>query len=337
MRISALAVLLKHQAFNDTLPGLGTTLAAHLEGVDPPKNLGELAQGQLKDRERDRLAAAGTPARRPGRTRPRFARPLAPPIRQRQRAALARAMVRQPAAFLMDEPLSNLDAKLRIQVRDELADLHRRLGATFVFVTHDQTEAMSLSSRVAVMQHGRILQFATPQTLYEQPDCLDVARFVGSPSINVVPLRAEGGLRQLAGTESIALAGPGAQALMTQGGAAAIRPEHLLVAPGREAFAGPADAQVPATLRHAEHHGADWILQVQVAHWPEPVSVRVPLRQWTQPIKPGDAVRLGWRWSDWLLFDASGSRCDAQAISPRDSTMSAVLSDASAGISCETT
>ena len=242
---------------------------------------------------------------------------------QRQRAALARAMVRQPAAFLMDEPLSNLDATLRLQVRDELADLHRRLGATFVFVTHDQTEAMSLSNRVAVMQHGRILQFATPQALYEQPDCLDVARFVGSPSINVVPLRAQGGLRQLAGTESIALAGPGAPALMTQGGAAAIRPEHLLLAPGREAFTGPADAQVPAILRHAEHHGADWILQVQVAHWPEPVSVRVPLRQWPQPIKPGDAVRLGWRWSDWLLFDASGSRCEAQAISLPDSTMSA--------------
>ena len=255
---------------------------------------------------------------------------------QRQRAALARAMVRQPAAFLMDEPLSNLDAKLRIQVRDELADLHRRLGATFVFVTHDQTEAMSLSTRVAVMQHGRILQFATPQRLYERPNCLAVACFVGSPSINVVPLRAESGLGQLAGTEAIALAGPGAPALMTQGGAAAIRPEHLLLVPGHGAFAEPVDAQLPATLRQAEHHGADWILQVQVSHWPEPVSVRMPLRQWPQPLKPGDAVRLGWRWSDWLLFDSSGNRCDAHAIGRPGSGIAAASGDASHRTLCAT-
>jgi len=76
---------------------------------------------------------------------------------------------------------------------------------------------------------------------------------------------------------------------------------------------------------------------VQVAHWPEPVSVRVPLRQWTRPIKPGDAVRLGWRWSDWLLFDASGSRCDAQAISLSASTMPAASGAASSGISCVST
>jgi len=88
---------------------------------------------------------------------------------QRQRVALARAMVRSPAVFLMDEPLSNLDAKLRIQIRDELSQLHKSLGATFLYVTHDQTEALTLSDRVAVMDAGQVLQFDTPQNLYQKP------------------------------------------------------------------------------------------------------------------------------------------------------------------------
>ena len=107
---------------------------------------------------------------------------------QRQRVALARAMVRHPDAFLMDEPLSNLDAKLRIQVRDELADLHQRIGSTFLYVTHDQTEALTLSNRVAVMDQGQILQIGTPSELYESPANLTVAKFIGTPSMNILPL-----------------------------------------------------------------------------------------------------------------------------------------------------
>ena len=105
---------------------------------------------------------------------------------QRQRVAMGRAIVRNPRAFLMDEPLSNLDAKLRVQMRGEIHDLQRRLGVTTVYVTHDQTEAMTLGDRVAVMQSGRLQQVATPQGLYERPVNEFVAGFIGSPSINMI-------------------------------------------------------------------------------------------------------------------------------------------------------
>jgi multiple sugar transport system ATP-binding protein len=105
---------------------------------------------------------------------------------QRQRVAMGRAIVRNPQAFLMDEPLSNLDAKLRVQMRGEIHDLQRRLGVTTVYVTHDQTEAMTLGDRVAVMQRGRLQQVATPQGLYERPVNEFVAGFIGSPSINLL-------------------------------------------------------------------------------------------------------------------------------------------------------
>jgi multiple sugar transport system ATP-binding protein len=105
---------------------------------------------------------------------------------QRQRVAMGRAMVRQPLAFLMDEPLSNLDAKLRVQMRAELARLHDRLGTTTVYVTHDQVEAMTLGSRVAVMKDGVLQQVDTPQTLFNRPANLFVAAFIGSPPMNLV-------------------------------------------------------------------------------------------------------------------------------------------------------
>ena len=105
---------------------------------------------------------------------------------QRQRVAMGRAIVREPQAFLMDEPLSNLDAKLRVQMRGEIHDLQRRLGVTTVYVTHDQTEAMTLGDRVAVMRDGKLQQVATPQGLYERPVNEFVAGFIGSPSINML-------------------------------------------------------------------------------------------------------------------------------------------------------
>jgi multiple sugar transport system ATP-binding protein len=105
---------------------------------------------------------------------------------QRQRVAMGRAIVREPRAFLMDEPLSNLDAKLRVAMRASLAQLHQKLGVTTVYVTHDQVEAMTLGQRVAVMRDGRILQVDTPQTLYERPLDLFVAGFIGSPAMNLV-------------------------------------------------------------------------------------------------------------------------------------------------------
>jgi multiple sugar transport system ATP-binding protein len=112
---------------------------------------------------------------------------------QRQRVAMGRAIVREPQAFLMDEPLSNLDAKLRVGVRASLAQLHARLGVTTVYVTHDQVEAMTLGQRVAVMRDGRILQVDEPQTLYRQPVDLFVAAFIGTPAMNLVEARIDGG------------------------------------------------------------------------------------------------------------------------------------------------
>ena len=111
---------------------------------------------------------------------------------QRQRVAMGRAIVREPKAFLMDEPLSNLDAKLRVGVRASLAQLHARLGVTTVYVTHDQTEAMTLGQRVAVMRDGRILQVDAPQTLYRKPVNLYVAAFIGTPAMNLVEARIDG-------------------------------------------------------------------------------------------------------------------------------------------------
>jgi multiple sugar transport system ATP-binding protein len=111
---------------------------------------------------------------------------------QRQRVAMGRAIVREPKAFLMDEPLSNLDAKLRVGVRASLAQLHARLGVTTVYVTHDQTEAMTLGQRVAVMRDGRILQVDEPQTLYREPVNLYVAAFIGTPAMNLVEARIDG-------------------------------------------------------------------------------------------------------------------------------------------------
>lgn len=111
---------------------------------------------------------------------------------QKQRVAVGRALVRDPIVFLFDEPLSNLDAKLRTQMRSEIVDLHRRTGRTFIYVTHDQAEAMSMSDRIAVIMEGRILQAASPQELFEKPVNLDVAAFLGDRPINLIELATDG-------------------------------------------------------------------------------------------------------------------------------------------------
>ena len=112
---------------------------------------------------------------------------------QRQRVAMGRAIVREPSVFLFDEPLSNLDAKLRTQLRAELKDLHKRLGATFVYVTHDQIEAMSLADRIVIMSAGKIEQIGTPMELYQNPASTFVAEFIGSPPMNVLSADSAGG------------------------------------------------------------------------------------------------------------------------------------------------
>jgi multiple sugar transport system ATP-binding protein len=130
---------------------------------------------------------------------------------QRQRVAMGRAIAREPQAFLLDEPLSNLDAKLRVGMRASLAQLHQRLGTTTVYVTHDQVEAMTLGQRVAVMRNGKLLQVDTPHRLYAEPDNLFVAGFIGSPAMNLVEANVTAGTVRFA-QFSVALARRGAVA-----------------------------------------------------------------------------------------------------------------------------
>ncbi|MGH7155234.1 MAG: ABC transporter ATP-binding protein, partial [Acetobacteraceae bacterium] len=130
---------------------------------------------------------------------------------QRQRVAMGRALVRDPLLFLFDEPLSNLDAKLRVEMRMEIKQLHQRIGATIVYVTHDQIEAMTLASRIAVMHQGEIQQFADPDTVYNRPANLFVARFMGAPPMNTLPARlvtGAAGLEAVLGDGSVRLALP---------------------------------------------------------------------------------------------------------------------------------
>ena len=224
---------------------------------------------------------------------------------QRQRVALARAMVRQPDAFLMDEPLSNLDAKLRIQVRDELADLHQRIGSTFLYVTHDQTEALTLSNRVAVMDQGQILQIGTPSELYESPANLTVAKFIGTPSMNILPLEIENsqGLSfSLATTSQL----DQSHFVIKNIG---IRPEHLLMGSSGHALSAEVDVQLEATVHRTEHHGAEWIYILTLAPWQDALlTARVSTQKMSKPLAQGTEVLVGWRLADLHLFDATGSR-----------------------------
>src|SRR3954453_11143069 len=143
---------------------------------------------------------------------------------QRQRVAMGRAIVRDPKAFLMDEPLSNLDAKLRVQMRTQVARIQQQLGTTMLYVTHDQTEAMTLGDRVAVMRAGVLQQVDTPKRLYEQPTNLFVAGFIGSPAMNFLPARLEDGVLKLPFGEAPVPAGVNAKGRDVIAG---IRPEHF--------------------------------------------------------------------------------------------------------------
>ena len=227
---------------------------------------------------------------------------------QRQRVALARAMVRLPDAFLMDEPLSNLDAKLRIQVRDELADLHQRIGSTFLYVTHDQTEALTLSNRVAVMDQGQILQIGTPSELYETPSNLTVAKFIGSPSMNILPLEM-GNTHGL--NFSLITAGQldQSQAVIKNIG---IRPEHLMMGSSGHALPPEIDVQLEAAVHRTEHHGSEWIYILKLAQWQDAlITARVSTQKMPKPLAQGTDVLVGWRLADLHLFDATGSRVQA--------------------------
>jgi sn-glycerol 3-phosphate transport system ATP-binding protein len=151
---------------------------------------------------------------------------------QRQRVAMGRAIVREPAAFLFDEPLSNLDAKLRVQMRLEIQKLHRELRTTSIFVTHDQVEAMTLADRMIVMHAGIVEQIGRPIEVYDDPNSLFVAGFIGSPAMNFLPAKRQGDEVQLAGSDlRVALPQP-LRASAPESLMVGIRPEHLVAESG---------------------------------------------------------------------------------------------------------
>ena len=187
---------------------------------------------------------------------------------QRQRVALGRAIVREPQAFLMDEPLSNLDAKLRVQTRAELIKLHRRLQTTTIYVTHDQVEAMTMGDRIAVLNFGELQQFDTPGNLYDHPKNLFVAGFIGSPSMNFFTMTVadeEGTLTVRNERVTIPVAGPDAEALRASNVTAVvtgIRPEHIL--DSRSNGHSPSGIPVAATVDVVETLGNEYFVYLNV-------------------------------------------------------------------------
>ncbi|MEO1307827.1 MAG: ABC transporter ATP-binding protein [Pseudomonadota bacterium] len=228
---------------------------------------------------------------------------------QRQRVALGRALVRDPKVFLMDEPLSNLDAKLRVQVRTEITELHASSGLTFIYVTHDQIEAMTMSNRVALMQAGHFLQVGTPNALYSDPASLDVARFIGSPEINVLAGECRDGWLRLGDAAlpvKLACNGP------VQVG---VRPEGVSVldAPGLAGVEGPAEGpRLTFEKRLIEDLGPELLIHGSFAHAPES---KVRIRAQKSGTHAGTELESGSRTlqvmlnvSQLLFFDADGAR-----------------------------
>jgi multiple sugar transport system ATP-binding protein len=212
---------------------------------------------------------------------------------QRQRVAIGRAIVRKPKVFLFDEPLSNLDAALRVDMRVELARLHKELGTTMIYVTHDQVEAMTLGNRIAVFNQGRIEQVGAPLELYNRPANTFVATFIGAPKINLIPRPADN-------------ASAAHQALWTALGGAdlgqaqhiGVRPEHLQVS---------ADgAGVSATIALAEHLGDASILHVRVEGVAELLKAKVSAEH--SHYQGGQTVAISADRAWVLGFDAAGQR-----------------------------
>jgi sn-glycerol 3-phosphate transport system ATP-binding protein len=203
---------------------------------------------------------------------------------QQQRVALGRAIVAQSPVCLMDEPLSNLDAQLRVEMRREIRSLQRRLGITMVYVTHDQVEAMTMADQVVLMKNGRIEQDAPPAELYERPATTFVARFVGTPPMNVIPARL---------VEGLPAAGSLPRGRSLKDVAVGIRPEIVeLAATG-----------VPADVAAVEYLGSDTLIEARVEG--APFVIR---RAGKVSVRPGETISLGWPAQQAHWFDMSSER-----------------------------
>ena len=212
---------------------------------------------------------------------------------QRQRVAIGRAIVRKPKVFLFDEPLSNLDAALRVDMRVELARLHKELGTTMIYVTHDQIEAMTLGNRIAVFNQGRIEQVGAPLELYNRPANTFVATFIGAPKINLIPQPAPG-----ASTAHQALWSALSDAATLDAQQMGVRPEHLHV--------GAQGAGVNATIALAEHLGDSSILHLRVEGVAELLKAKVGAEH--SHYQGGQTVAISADRAWVLAFDATGQR-----------------------------
>ena len=222
---------------------------------------------------------------------------------QRQRVAIGRAIVRDPKVFLFDEPLSNLDAELRVQMRVEIAKLHKTLGNTMIYVTHDQTEAMTLADKIVVLRAGRIEQVGTPLELYDNPCNLFVAGFIGSPKMNFLK-------GHLVGTEGALTLGCGGARLPVPSWLAAlpvgsdivlgIRPEHFDRAPD-------ADARLTVAVDVVEKLGGTSFIYGRT---PAGDTIVIERRD-GKPPETGEQLEVGFRMEDARFFDASGTRLRA--------------------------
>ena len=219
---------------------------------------------------------------------------------QRQRVAIGRAIVREPSVFLFDEPLSNLDAKLRVQMRIELAKLHTDLNATMIYVTHDQVEAMTLADKIIVLRDGYVEQVGSPLQLYRSPSNMFVAGFIGSPSMNFLELTVKG-LKN--GTAEIALPGGGSINVDCETGGLnagdkvtfGARPEHL-------SEAGKGDGQIPGDVFVVEHLGGETYLYVRT----ENKDMVVVQAHGESRAKQGDRIKIGFPANSVHLFNQDG-------------------------------
>ena len=212
---------------------------------------------------------------------------------QRQRVAIGRAIVRAPKVFLFDEPLSNLDAALRGQTRIEIATLHRELGATTIYVTHDQVEAMTLADRVVVLRDGVIEQVGAPLELYDRPANRFVAQFIGMPQMNVVDTHELPALRSAVG------------AAAALDGFIGVRPEHIVVKPG-------GDGALSGKVELIEALGSDTLIYARVAAAGGKTVQIVAKQNMRTTLRPGDAVSLDIQPDSFHVFDRQGLAVAAQ-------------------------
>jgi ABC-type sugar transport system ATPase subunit len=222
---------------------------------------------------------------------------------QRQRVALGRAIIREPRAFLLDEPLSNLDARLRVETRAELSRIHRRLGATMIYVTHDQEEAMTLGDRIAVLQAGVLQQVAPPLQLYRDPVNRFVAGFIGSPAMNFLPCRID------RGGPSAAVVGAGFRLPWSNPPLDEAAPLLLGIRPRECDLASGAEPHFEGRIELIEPLGSESIVHLVPPGTAGPERLRVVVAA-DPGLREGSELRIRFRSDRLLLFDGrTGSRC----------------------------